>query len=149
MLSNTPFARISTHRSALWVAIALLALVGCGGGSSGGEEAAIEAAIDKHLSARTDLDFSSMEVKVKKITFQGDAAAEAVVSFQVGANPEAGMEMVYNLSRDGGEWRVLKSGGGHGGMPPAAPQGGALPPGHPPAGGGEAQELPQGHPPVQ
>ncbi len=137
---------------------ALAALAACGGGTSTDPRADIEDAIERHLSRRSDLDIASMKVSVGKIDYEGDDRARATVGFQVGDNPEASMQMVYDLRREGGQWQVQQTGGsGHGEQvsPPAtAPgAGGELPADHPPIGSQpqsqQQQDLPAGHPPVE
>ena len=139
------------------VCTALIALAAAWSGCAGAGEdpqSAIRAAVDRHLANRGDLDFSQMQVDVEQIDFEGESRAKARVSFRVGDSPDAGMEMVYQLSKTDGRWEVEGTAGGgqgaHGAAPPMAPQGqGELPPNHPPAGGESAGELPQGHPPLE
>ena len=144
--------------------LALTALLACGGSSPSDPRAAIEDAIDRHLARRSDLDTSSMKVTVGKIDYQGEDQARAMVSFQVGDNPDTSMDMAYDLLREGDVWEVQRNdGAGHGGgqvaPPPMSPgTGSELPSDHPPldspSNGGQPQsqsqtELPAGHPPVE
>ncbi len=103
---------------------------------------AVREAVIKHLSNNKGLSLSAMDIDVSTVTFK-DNQAEAMVSFKPkGSAASTGMQMRYTLTRKGNEWVVDKkndSGGGHsqtampaeGSMPPA----GAMPQGHPPAGG--------------
>ena len=141
------------------IVLALVALVGCGGASAptspqaeatpaSDVEAQVEAAVRKHLARRSDLDMSAMDVTIQNVDVQGEAAV-ATVGFEVKGAPEAAMAMKYNLVKENGEWVVQANPSGHGGAPPQTAPSQALPPGHPPAEGGQSgQELPPGHPPV-
>ena len=98
----------------------------------------------EHLSSRSGLDVSSMDVEVTSVTFQGDEA-EAAVSFRPKGvtDPEAGMEMRYTLEKKGSRWVVKGKAGAGGG----APHGGGMESPHggmPPSG-----DMPAGHPSVQ
>jgi hypothetical protein len=111
-----------------------LALWGCSRGVSGKE--AIRQGVIEHLSGRAGLDVKSMQVEVTSVTFR-EKEADAVVSFRPKgvSDPGAGMQMQYTLEKKGDRWVVKgKREAGtspHGGT--GAP-GGAMPPGHPPAG---------------
>ncbi|MEZ5363540.1 MAG: hypothetical protein R2748_14660 [Bryobacterales bacterium] len=110
--------------------------------------AQVDAAVRKHLSRRSDLDMTAMDMTVRDVQVAGDEA-DATVGFQVKGSPESAMSMQYHLIKQGGEWVVQpKPPADHGAAPPPAQQG--LPPGHPPSGGEAppAQKLPPGHPPV-
>jgi hypothetical protein len=68
--------------------------------------------------------------------------AKVTVTFTAKENTAAQMPVTYELQRAAGVWSVQKpaGGGGHPGLNPPqqpAPQGGAMPPGHPPIGGSE------------
>jgi hypothetical protein len=105
------------------------------------EQDVIRASIEKHLSARSDLNLSAMDREVKQISVNGDHAT-AQVEFRL-KQGNASMQVQYALERQGGEWTVTNSqpGGGqdpHSGVdspPPSAPGAGSnsLPHGHPPA----------------
>jgi len=68
------------------VLLALAALLGCGGSTApsgapeassapaSGVEAEVEAAVRKHLSQRTDLDMTAMDMTIENVDVQGDAA---------------------------------------------------------------------------
>lgn len=146
------------HLLAFTLSLSAALLVGCGGAPSGGtasssgnSRAEIQAAVDAHLAKRTDLALGDMDVTVKSVEFNGDAA-EAVVGFRASGAAEEAMSMTYQLTRTDSGWQVKpKEGmGGHGGItPPPTAEDPNLPPGHPPTTGeAPAQELPQGHPPV-
>lgn len=111
--------------------------------------AEIEAAVETHLAGRTDLRFDGMEIRADRIRYGGDRAV-AEVSIIASGDPDAVMQMVYELERGPDGWRVVPADpvrsesptapSGHG-VPPS------LPPGHPPTdqlGTG----LPPGHPPL-
>jgi hypothetical protein len=125
---------------------------GCGSSeparTAADEREFIEEAIDRHLAKRSDLDFSSMKVTVDRVNFVYDDKAEATVKFTVGEEAAASIQMAYTLQRTDDVWEVVgppKETQGPQVAPPAA--GGAMPPDHPPVGGGQ-QPLPSGHPPV-
>jgi len=127
--------------------LALLLLAGCTKNIQTND--AVKAAVVKHLTQNSGLNLSAMDIEVTAVTFK-DNEAEATVGFKPkGGGAASGMSMRYTLEKKGSEWVVKKkadSGMGHGmpmpgGMPSAAPQGGAeapsgaMPPGHPPVGG--------------
>jgi hypothetical protein len=113
--------------------------------------------------AQTGLDMTSMDIVVTSVAFEKDQA-HATLSFRP-KGAANGMTMNYTLEQKGSQWVVKgradsgPNAHGAGGMPPA---GGALPEGHAPTGGdtipgmphsqlpggGGAQPLPSGHPPV-
>lgn len=121
------------------------------------------------VAPKIGLDMSSMQVDVTAVSFEQDHA-RATVTVTPKIAGATGMQLVYNLDRKGDKWVVngnaQSAGSGHGtqGSPggaqssaPAAPNGTALPPGHPavgsasPQGGapqGGGTKLPPGHPPV-
>jgi hypothetical protein len=140
--------------------LAIAVLVGCGGQSApsgaaespapaaSGVEAEVEAAVRKHLSRRSDLDMSAMDMSIENVDVQGDTAV-ATVGFEVKGNPQSGMSMQYNLAKENGEWVVQAKPAGHVGTTPQTAPSQGMPPNHPPAGGGQSgQELPPNHPPV-
>lgn len=128
----------------------LLLLVACDSGEVY-SAAEIEAAIETHLSERTDLRFDGLEIRADRIRYGGDRAV-AEVSIIASDDPDAAMQMVYELERGPDGWRVVPpdpsslgmptAPGGHGvqpnlplGHPPTDPHGTGLPPGHPPLNG--------------
>lgn len=109
---------------------------------------AVKQAILNHLSNNKGLNVASMDIDIQQVTFRENEADVLVGFAPKGQGAENGMRMNYTLERKGNEWVVKSkadSGGmgahGEGAMPPA--QGGALPPGHPPTGGGEASPAPK------
>jgi hypothetical protein len=133
--------------------------MGCSGASEADETASVRQAVERYLSARTDLSLSSMRVVVNKVTVEGERAT-AAVTIAASNDPQAKMEMMYKLRKTAEGWEVEPPQGGaagaHGGSAPQPqPEAGgesALPPGHPPVGGEaepKASELPPGHPPVE
>ena len=111
--------------------------------------AEIEAAVATHLAGRTDLRFDGLEIRADRIRYGGDRAV-AEVSIIASGDPEAAMQMVYELKRGPDGWRVVPPDparsesptppSGHGGLP-------NLPPGHPPTDQ-LGTDLPPGHPPL-
>lgn len=153
--------------SVLLLSFALAAWMGCSGASEADETADVRQAVERYLSARTDLSLSSMRVVVNKVTVDGERAT-AEVTIAANNDPQAKMEMTYALRRTAEGWEVEPpqggAGGAHGGSAPQSqpqsqpqpqPEAGGesgLPPGHPPVGGEaepKASELPPGHPPVE
>jgi hypothetical protein len=124
----------------LLLAVCLLAFTACGESSppaprakppsAGDLNAQVEAAVRKHLSRRSDLDMSKMDLSIQNVSVEGETA-EATVGFQVKGAPESAMSMNYRLVKEAGEWVVQPNeGAGHGAAPPQPAQ--PLPPGHPP-----------------
>ena len=126
-----------------------------------GDQEAIRASIDKHLSGRSDLNMAAMDHQVKQVSIDRDqATAQVEFRLKQGGAP---MQVDYALQRRDGVWTVLKGqpvGGpnAHPAMdqpPPNAPGStpttlpsfsdilkkqpasgsGSLPPGHPPISG--------------
>ncbi len=142
----------------MWV---LLMLPGCGG-EPAPPAAQIEAAVEAYLSEHTDLRVGQMRVRADRIRYEEDRAL-ASVSIMASDDPEASMQMMYELARGPDGWVVVppETAGSdtiqdpHGagrppdlppGHPPTNPEGTALPPGHPPTTPQEG--LPPGHPPI-
>jgi hypothetical protein len=132
----------------LATAALLLTLAGCAKNIQTKE--AVKEAIMSYLAARQDktgIVMSAMNVEVLNMNFQSDKA-QATVAFNLKTG-EGGMQLGYDLEREGNKWVVkgVSSLGGHEGTPAPAQ---ALPPGHP---GGAAPQgdggLPAGHPPVE
>lgn len=101
-------------------------------------------AVVDHLSARSDLNMSQMQVDVNSMVFRQNEA-DVTVSFRPkGGMASSGMQMRYTLERNGNRWVVKGRGTGpHETMRPPAGQPGAAPGGQmPPAG----SQLPPGHP---
>lgn len=105
---------------------------------------AVRQGIMNYLSQNKNLSLNMMDIELKQVTFR-DKEADAVVLFKPkGGDAASGMSMRYTLERQNGGWVVKKKAdsGAHGAtatpMPsiPLPSQSGALPPGHPPMGGG-------------
>ncbi len=133
-------------------------------GTAERDHEAIRVAIEKYLSERSNLNRQAMEMKIGRITIEGNTA-QAPVEFQARGAAAAGftMQMQYQLERQEGGWVVKTSraaGDGavrsQGATPPSsAGPPGEMPAGHPPVGsqpmapgtsGGSS--LPAGHPPI-
>ena len=72
-----------------------------------GDQEAIRASIDKHLSGRSDLNMAGMDHEVKQVSIDRDQAT-AQVEFRL-KQGGATMQVDYALQRRDGEWAVLKS----------------------------------------
>jgi hypothetical protein len=139
----------------------LSSFVGCSA-TEQDSTASVQQAVERHLSARTDLDPGNLTVTVENVNFEGDRAT-AAVTIQARKDPQAKMQMTYHLRKAGDGWEVepqASGAGAHGGgmtapetapMPETGESASELPPGHPPVGGAsgsQPSELPPGHPPV-
>ena len=127
----------------LLVAIPFFLGAGCKKADLGDRDReAIRAAIEKHLTERSNLNRSAMDVKIGQVSIEGNTA-QAQVEFQAKGNAAAGftMQMNYQLERQGDVWVVRSSRAT--GDNPAHPQGGAMPPASAPS-----DSLPAGHPPI-
>jgi hypothetical protein len=133
-------------RAALAIVALTLAFTGCKKNIQ--TDDAVRQAILNHLSANKGLNVASMDIKVEQVTFR-ENEADATVSFKPkGGDAMGGMSMRYTLERKGNEWSVKSKAdsggmGGHGGAATPQPEGGALPPGHPPTSGGQAPPAPK------
>jgi hypothetical protein len=105
-----------------------LLLVACSRGVQ--SEAAVRQGVIDHLSERSDLNMSQMQVDVTSVSFRQNEA-DVVVSFRPkGGEASAGMQMRYTLERKGNRWVVKGRGAGpHAQIP--APAAGQMPAGHP------------------
>ncbi len=107
---------------------------------------AVRQGVMDYLNARqqqTGLNMAAMDVDVSSIQFENGQAV-ATVSFQPKNGGGGAMQMNYTLERKGDKWEVKgrssTPGKSHGseGLPqtptpaPVQPQGGAMPPDHPP-----------------
>jgi hypothetical protein len=106
------------------------------------QKAAIQEAIEDHLSERDDLAMDQMVLEMGEVKVEGDSA-EAEVVFRTTSEPAMRMAYHYELRREGGRWQVAS------GRPSAA----EVP--HPTLGetGGESESsvepaLPEGHPAI-
>jgi hypothetical protein len=96
------------------------------------------------IAPKIGLDLNNMQVEVSAVSFEHDHA-RATVSVTPKVSGAKGMELIYNLDRQGDKWVVHgnanSAGSGHGAQDPqsgaatapaqTAPDGTALPPGHP------------------
>jgi len=114
-----------------------LGMVGCQ--READSNAAIQSAIEQHLTNRPGISGDKLILEVKQVKVQGERA-EAEVVFRSRDDPAAQMSFHYQLRREGGQWKV------EGGRPDAA-GGSPHPTQESPSEGGEA--MPPGHPPVQ
>lgn len=110
-------------------------------------DSAVRDGILKYLATRSGL--SAMDVTVRSVTFNNDKA-QAMVHFQAKGNtsPGAGLDMQYQLSRQGDRWVVEHregEGARHGEKSPVSIPPNMLPGGAPPAG---SAGLPAGHPAI-
>ena len=109
--------------------------MGCNRGIQ--NEDAVKQGVVDHLSSRTDLNMSQMQVVVTAVSFR-ENEADATVSFRPkGGGASSGIEMKYTLERKDNRWVVKgKASSPHGQMPPPGMQnpvpGQSMPPGHPP-----------------
>ncbi len=113
-------------------------LAGCGGQPGGDSDAAIQRAIEEHLSSRPGLASDNLLMEVKDIQVQGDTA-EAEVVFRSRTDQAAMMTFHYQLRNEGNQWKV-ESGSPSQGRSPHPSSGNS-----PDAGG----SLPEGHPPME
>jgi hypothetical protein len=158
-----------------FVAIALLALLGCSSRNVDSLEA-VKQGVIADLAKSKNINIGSMDVNVVSVSFR-DKEADAVVSFAPkGGTAAQGLTMNYTMERQGAEWHIKARAqsdlqkhaaqappgteGGespHGAMAGPQPEGSQsqLPAGHPPmggadpgSGGGSGKSLPAGHPPL-
>jgi hypothetical protein len=124
---------------------AALLLAGCGTINTISEKEKdrkdIQAALTKYLNEQRGLNVSAMTWDIREFSQDRDRATVQVM-FIAKENNAAQMPVTYELRRVNGVWTVQKQAGtgGHPELNPpqkAAPQGGAMPPGHPPVGGSE------------
>ena len=98
------------------VFLTLSLLFGLACGTAEDPNAGILAAVERHLSKRTDLEMSSMDLSVDRVEINGDQA-EAEIGFTAKGNTEAAMSMTYSLRRTADGWEVEPTpgaGAGHG-----------------------------------
>ena len=130
---------MSGMRQAVWMIVLGCWLVGCSGQRDANSNAAIQHAIEQHLTSRAGLDASKMLVEVQQVNIQGERA-QAEVIFRSRDDPQARMAYSYELRREGGEWKVENgrpsaAGSPHPDAGSAAEEGSTLPPSHPPVEG--------------
>ena len=120
----------------------------------GDQKAAIQEAIEEHLSRRSDLAMDQMVLEMGEVKVEGDDA-EAEVVFRTTSEPAMRMAYHYELRREGGRWQVASGRPSAAEVPhPTLGETGeqessnpALPEGHPAIPDGGAP-LPEGHPPI-
>jgi len=110
---------------------------------------AIRDGVVKHISEMKGLNVNNMNITVTKTTINGDKAQADVDIRAKNSDPSApGMEMTYDLEKQGDQWVVTKgqaSGGAQHFNPNDLPKQGTMPPGHP-ATGGAGGQPPANHP---
>ena len=125
----------------------LLAALGCQRLMN--QDAAVQKAIQDHLSERSDLAMDKMVMEVQQVKVDGDKA-QAEVVFHVAGDTQMRMAYHYDLHREGGSWKVDT--GRPSGSETPHPQMGEAPAGQSvpgESGNGEPSlDLPEGHPPV-
>ena len=111
--------------------LSLLALGACAKKNIQTKEAAKEAVVEA-LGKVAGLAVDKMDVEITQMSFQEDTAEVGVSITPKGMSREQGMQLGYQLKREGDKWVVAgkKGVGGHGGAPTPPPV--AMPPGHPP-----------------
>lgn len=118
----------------LAVVLSLLVSSACARKNIQTKEAAREAIVE-HLGKVAGLDASKMDVEITQMAFQENTADIGVSIIPKGMTANDGMQMGYQLKREGDKWIVAAkkggAGGGHGGAPPPSPSV-TMPPGHPP-----------------
>lgn len=110
----------------------VLLLAGCNRGLDTKE--AVRQGVVDYLSARSNLNISSMSVDVVAVAFRGDEADATVSIRPKDGDAGSGMSMRYTLEKKGNRWVVKGKGSGHAGSGAAmggGGMGGAMPPGHP------------------
>jgi len=86
---------------------ALGAAIGCRSGP--GDDEAIRAAVRQRLASLGTLNLQAMELDFTRITIQNNQAT-AEVNFRTKGDPAgAGMRVAYQLEKQDGTWRVLKT----------------------------------------
>ena len=118
-------------------------LAACGSGEDD-LPAQMRTAVEDYLAGRVGLAADNMKVSVDAVQTDGNRA-QVEVTITASNDAAAAMQMVYDLEKRSGRWRVKPS-------PPAAemepPEAGGLPPGHPPIDEPDPA-LPPGHPPLE
>jgi hypothetical protein len=139
------------RHGAIWAAILLLGVgAGCKRGGACNEEAARQSVID-YLSKRGNLNVAAMNFTVTSLVCREKDADVTVAFTAKGANPGQPMSFPYTLEHQGDHWVVQSkpetganphgaAANSHGGAAGAVQPGAALPPGHPPVGGGAPKQ---------
>ena len=126
-------------RTKFFFTLAVLSLVACSSKNIQTKEAVKEAVVN-HLGKVSGLDAAKMDIEITQMSFQETTADVGVSVSPKGMPTTDGMQLAYELKREGDKWVVAgkkKSAGGGGGhgAPPAPPSGeGVIPPGHPAVG---------------
>ncbi|MBI4480554.1 MAG: hypothetical protein HY651_11075 [Acidobacteria bacterium] len=125
----------------------LLAALGCQRLMN--QDAAVQKAIQDHLSERSDLAMDKMVMEMQQVKVDGDKA-QAEVVFHVAGDSQMRMAYHYDLHREGASWKV--DSGRPSGSETPHPQMGESPAGESmpgESGNGEPSlDLPEGHPPI-
>lgn len=126
--------------SAAFVGMVLLT-VGCKSETDNND--ALRNAVVKHIASMNGLNINNMTITLTKATIHGDQAEASVDIRAKDSDPSTpGMQLVYEMQKQGKEWVVVK-GQPVGGMQHPGPgemsQGG-LPPGHPVSGQGPGSQ---------
>ena len=110
---------------------------------------AIREGVIKHIAGMNGLNVNNMTITVTKATVTGDKAQADVEIRAKNSDPSApGMQLSYEMQKQGDEWVVLKgqpTGGMQHPAPGEMPPQGSMPPGHPSTGGSSGQ-MPPNHP---
>jgi hypothetical protein len=131
------------------LAVALLALAGCKRGANLDTKEAVRQGVVDYLATRSNLNMTSMNVEVTAVSFKQNEA-EATVTFAPKGSKGQPISLNYTLERKGDHWVVKPRAAGqspHGGMPSGDNPHGAMPPGA--AATPEGGAMPPSHPPVQ
>lgn len=110
------------------LAALLLSVAACQKSGTTGANAEIETAIKAYLEQRPNVMLANMTLELKEVKIT-EGNAEASVTFRSKQQPEATAEVLYQLRREDGHWRVVST-GGMGGDPHGATP--AMPADHPP-----------------
>ena len=149
-------------RSACFLAVLGLLVVFAGCKKQESDADAIRSGINQHLAGLKTINLGAMDMNITSFSVQGNQA-QAQVEFKpkTGAPQGAGMQVAYSLEKQNGIW-VVQTTQAAGGMiqHPAPGQNSPMNPGSPSSsgampnfrdlvpGGGNSNELPPGHPPV-
>jgi hypothetical protein len=115
-----------------------LLLESCGGRPRQ-DQSAVEKGVMDYLENKAGLDIKGMDVAISSVAFR-EGEADATVTFKAKGSTGASnmMTMKYVLEHKDGKWVVKGRSGGSGGHGSEGMGGGAMPPGHPPAGGADS-----------
>ena len=117
-----------------WCGVACLLVAGCANQIQNKE--AVRQAIADHLAKNSGLNMDAVDMEIRSVSFQKDRASAAVMFRPKGSSSGDGMQMSYELERQGSRWvvkgRSESRGSAHGAVVPGA----AMPPNHPPVAPG-------------